>query len=778
MIQIDRLLFIAVLVSAFAAAALAGVPGTIFAFGVSPNGGSPSAELVADASGRLYGTTSQGGDPAAGAGVIFEVDESGAFSTLHKFGTVPNDGLYPQGALTLVGGKLYGTTSAGGEGAGGALFSLNVDGSQYQILHSFGFRGGDGAKPQTGLTLFDGALWGTTSAGGRGQGGTVYSILPDGGAYTVIFNFIPGSLIGSQPEIAVTFLGGQCFGVTSAGGANGDGSIFSLLPDGSQAAALHSFDRSSPANGYFPNGPLASGNGVLYGVTDGGGPFGPGIVYAIRADGSDFRIVHSFGSGQHTDGSEPAGSLLVVGGVIYGTTAFGGANDQGTIYSLADGGNFSILHSFASDPVDGEVPHSGLAVVSGGLAGTTLGGGVTHLGTAFSIQPDGSGYKQVFSFGAVNHDGWYPASGVIDVGGKLYGTTSSGGLTGAWGTVYSINKDGSGEQLLHEFDFDTGDGVFPSALVEAGGVLFGCTQQGGTLTYGTIFSINTDGSGYKTLHNFAGAPTDGWAGSALVLIDGALYGVSPSGFNGGAGTVFSIRPDGSDYRILHAFADYPDGGVPLKLVNVNGVLYGVTAFGGAGGRGTVFSIHVDGSGYQRVYDFLGATSLLQVSDGSWPVELIFSGGRLFGATQLGGLHDQGEVFSLGLDGGAPVVLVTFGDQTLDPTRGAYLTEVQGTLYGTAPDGGHNGLGGIFTVQPDGSDYQFIASFGDFPFFGNGGNPGLLLESDGFLYGVTGAGGAGFGTIFAISPEGTGRKANSFGGALSGKAPTPIIGGHP
>ena len=459
MIQIDRLLFIAVLVSAFAAAALAGVPGTIFAFGVSRMGAvrPPNSWLTRaeDSTGRPLREVIPLPEPASSSRSTKAV-----LSTLHKFGTVPNDGLYPQGALTLVGGKLYGTTSAGGEGAGGALFSLNVDGSQYQILHSFGFRGGDGAKPQTGLTLFDGALWGTTSAGGRGQGGTVYSILPDGGAYTVIFNFIPGSLIGSQPEIAVTFLGGQCFGVTSAGGADGDGSIFSLLPDGSQAAALHSFDRSSPANGYFPNGPLASGNGVLYGVTDGGGPFGPGIVYAIRADGSDFRIVHSFGSGQHTDGSEPAGSLLVVGGVIYGTTAFGGANDQGThIRSRTEEISRSFTRSRQTLSTV-RFPHSGLAVVSGGLAGTTLGGGVTHLGTAFSIQPDGSGYKQVFSFGAVNHDGWYPASGVIDVGGKLYGTTSSGGLTGAWGTVYSINKDGSGEQLLHEFDFDTGDGVF------------------------------------------------------------------------------------------------------------------------------------------------------------------------------------------------------------------------------------------------------------------------------------------------------------------------------
>ncbi|MGH9443674.1 MAG: choice-of-anchor tandem repeat GloVer-containing protein [Thermoanaerobaculia bacterium] len=775
----NRLLFVAFAVVAFGVAASlrAGSPGTIFAFGVSSTGSGSMSELVADPAGNLYGVTSRA---RTGAGVIFEISSAGNFSVLHEFGTALNDGLSPAGALVFLSGNLYGTTSAGGDSARGSIFSLSPDGADYHVLHSFGYRQNDGESPQAGLSLFEGKLWGTTSAGGRGGKGTIFSLNPAGDGYAVVFSFDSASGLGTQPAVSLAFAAGRCLGVTSQGSEHGDGAIFSVLPDGSQATLLHAFDRTSTANGYFPDGPLTLSNGLLYGVTDGGGVYGPGIAYAIRPDGSDFRIVHNFGSDQHADGSEPAGALLAAGGRIFGITAFGGANDLGVAYSLEDGGAFTILHSFGSEAADGAVPHAGFVLANGALFGTTPGGGENANGTAFAINPDGGGYRRIFSFGRTSPDGWYPAAGVIDVGGKLFGSTVGGGISPGSGVLYSVNTDGSGEQILHEFAFDAGDGIFPGNLVAGSdGTLYGGTGQGGAFNFGTVFRINANGSGYETLHSFAGPPTDGWSAGSPIFLNGILYGVSAAGGSGGGGVLFSIRPDGGDYRILHSFpGSLTDGSIPIKLVDVGGgIFYGITSGGGVLGRGTIFSIHHDGTFYRKVYEFLGETSVLPIPDGDSPIDLIYSHGKLFGTTMSGGANYQGEIYSVGLDGKGLRVLVTFGDRPGDPTRGAYLTDVQGSIVGTAIDGGHNDFGGIFTMNVDGSDYRFIANFGDFPLFGGGGNPGLLLEPDGLLYGTTGGGGAGFGTIFAIPPGGLIHGEGSTS-ALSPNATTPMPGRNP
>ncbi|HWC65947.1 MAG TPA: choice-of-anchor tandem repeat GloVer-containing protein, partial [Thermoanaerobaculia bacterium] len=342
---------LAVLVAAlFSSAASASPASTLFAFNVSPNGNTPSTELVADESGYAYGTTEAGGDPRTGGGVVFRIAPGGALEVLHRFGTVPFDGLRPLGRLLYSGGRLYGTTSAGGAGARGTLFALEADGTGYEILHDFGARAGDGMDPRAGVTAFSGRLWGTTFVGGRRGSGTVFSFDPEKREYAVVVDFDPSSSTGFHPDEPVAFADGRGFGIASEGGAAGKGAIFSFLPDGSAVAGVHAFD-VSVSNGYLPDGPLTASGSVLYGVTDGGGPKGVGIVYAVGSDGGGFRIVHAFGGGS-ADGAEPAGALLVADGVIYGTTAFGGAADWGVAYALKDGGDFSVLHSFPTDGSD------------------------------------------------------------------------------------------------------------------------------------------------------------------------------------------------------------------------------------------------------------------------------------------------------------------------------------------------------------------------------------------------------------------------------------------
>jgi uncharacterized repeat protein (TIGR03803 family) len=128
----------------------------------------------------------------------------------------------------------------------------------------------------------------------------------------------------------------------------------------------------------------------------------------------------------------------------------------------------------------------------------------------------------------------------------LFGTTNSGGDT-TGGTIFSIGTDGSSHKVLHEFTRGLDDGANPRApLTLSGSTLFGTTRYGGdacpqTRSCGTVFSINSDGSGYQVLHEFAGTPDDGRFSSAgLTLIDSTLFGTTINGGGTNGGTVFSI----------------------------------------------------------------------------------------------------------------------------------------------------------------------------------------------------------------------------------------------
>ncbi|MFZ0363198.1 MAG: choice-of-anchor tandem repeat GloVer-containing protein [Candidatus Cybelea sp.] len=231
--------------------------------------------------------------------------------------------------------------------------------------------------------------------------------------------------------------------------------------------------------------------------------------------------------------------------------------------------------------------------MNGTLYGTTTNGGAGNCadgcGTVFSITPTGK-YHLLYSF-AAGHDGEYPYSGLIDVNGKLYGTTFGGGRRGV-GTVFSITTSGS-EKVLHAFT--ASDGKYPQAgLINVNGKLFGTTQSG-THSHGTIFSITTTGT-EKVLHRFGGGSDGAYPYAVLINVNGTLFGTTQSGGgagcgSGGCGTVYSVTTTGAE-TVLHAFkGGATDGAYPQAgLINSNGTLYGTTGTGGANGDGTVYTI--------------------------------------------------------------------------------------------------------------------------------------------------------------------------------------------
>lgn len=359
------------------------------------------------------------------------------------------------------------------------------------------------------------------------------------------------------------------YGITGLGGVSNYGTIFSLKSDGSGYRILKSFPASTSLEGSL----LLSTNGNLYGTSYAGGTSNLGTVFSIHRDGTGYSVLHSFTGG--TDGANPeAGVIEGSDGVLYGTTYFANTTTRGTVFKInKEGSNYSILHNFTGTTTgDGQQVATKLLEGSdGALYGTTILGGSSFFGTLFTIAKSGSNYSIVHSFGSVSGDGKTPQAGLIEYSNQLYGTTYSGG-TSNYGTVYKINKDGSGEQILHSFESVTGDAESPEGelLVGMDGALHGGTQSGGTNNSGAIYKLNTDGTGYQMLRNFTGANGDGQnpKGALVQLSNGIFYGITQYGGTAGGGCVFALSSSFQQPQLL-----------PISIFKGSNVLQGVITSG-------------------------------------------------------------------------------------------------------------------------------------------------------------------------------------------------------
>jgi uncharacterized repeat protein (TIGR03803 family) len=351
---------------------------------------------------------------------------------------------------------------------------------------------------------------------------------------------------GRHPTVGLIDVDGTFYGTTYYGGTNGCrvfraqkpgcGSVFSITPSGTETV-LYRF-RGKQGDGAAPDAALINVDGTFYGTTHNGGS-GFGTVFSMTSSGTE-SIVHAF-TGEPTDGSRPASALVNVDGTLYGTTNSGGASDDGTVFSIAASGAETVLHSFAGEPSDGSGPVSALVNINGTLYGTTGSGGANDDGTVFSITPSGT-ETVLYSFKGAPTDGETPSGALLDVHGTLYGVTQDGGAHTYWGTVFSVTPSGT-EKVLYSFKGAHHDGSGPvGALIDAHGTLYGVTPGGGARRYGTVFSI-TPSRTEEVLHNFEGGPGDGAnPEGALLSLKGTLYGTTWRGGNNKEGTVFVLTP--------------------------------------------------------------------------------------------------------------------------------------------------------------------------------------------------------------------------------------------
>jgi uncharacterized repeat protein (TIGR03803 family) len=393
------------------------------------------------------------------------------------------------------------------------------------------------------------------------------------------------------------------------------------------------------------------------------------VVLSSQLRAQTFTSLYSFYGG--SDGAYPHGDLALSGATLYGTTTWG----YGTVFAVnVDGTGFTTVYSF-TDGSDGARPYGGVMMSSNRLYATAGNGGNPDAGTVFAVSTDGTDFTALYDFSApnitTNTDGAGPHPGLILSGNTLYGVTTTGGVSGN-GTVFRINRDGSGFTTLHTFMGSDGSDLW-TELVLSGNTLYGTTSKGGPWGNGTVFALNTDGTGFTNIYSFTAAVgssdyppnSDGISPSAMILVSDRLYGTASGGGPWGYGIVFGLDKDGTGFKVLHSFTKLGSAlpGQPFGT-NVDGVgpqagliaagneLYGTTVSGGTAGNGTVFCLKTDGTGFTTLYNFSARSPFpcpCTNADGSAPeAPLILSGNTLYGTTFGGGASGYGTVFSLSL----------------------------------------------------------------------------------------------------------------------------------
>jgi uncharacterized repeat protein (TIGR03803 family) len=420
----------------------------------------------------------------------------------------------------------------------------------------------------------------------------------------------------------------------------------------------------------------------------------------------------------------------------------------------------TVLYNFVPYE-DGLTPSAKLCLGPGGrLYGTTQSGGPNNAGVVFRVNDAGKAavlYR--FTGGA---DGGTPIFGLTcDSPGKLYGATTYGGANGV-GVLFKLNADGH-YRVLYTFTGGA-DGAFPvSALLQDWtGSLYGVTSQGGDSGAGVVFKLDSEGR-YKVLYSFTGGSDGGVPVGDLVMDSaGNLYGTTLAGGSTGSGVLFRMDKQGQE-TVLYDFSGGDDGAFPFGITRDSvGTIYGAAMYGGAAGAGVIFKLDSDGH-FSVLYSFTGG------SDGGGPNGATRDcAGNLYGTTNFGGDAGVGVVFKLDANGQYSVLHTFTGPDGAGPYLAGVVVDGAGNLYGDASGGGQAGGGTVFKINAMGQEstiYSFPGTDGNNP------SAGITRDSLGNSYGTTQHGGPhAAGTVFKIDHKGRESILYNFSGGADGAYP--------
>lgn len=696
--------------------------------------------VVFDASGNLFATSGDGGE--ADVGTIFELAKSSdgtfALKILHSFDPAA-DGQNPSGGLAIdATGNLFGVTSEASVSAGGSVFELlrRSDGEyDFQVLHRFSTldtlnQNADGHSPRGRLAIgADGTVYGATTQGGANGFGTVFSIGPGSRSrlFTAIYSFTSGD--GNSP-ISLSIDGdGNLFGA-QVQGQGADGDIFELAKgtNGFNFRIVHLF---TAYDGQFPLDQLEiDAEGNIFGVTGAGSDQEGGVFELARGSSGDyqFKLLHSLSSDGLTAITaltrNSAGDLI---GFATDDTPRNGVLAYELVHGSPDVWTFVVLKHFANDSFTFGNPvfnGSGSVVFFADFTPDPYAVGVW--GHLYELDPGGDESLRSLLAAPYGTEGNSAGTPAPDPQGSLFLPMKLGGTQG-FGTVLELEKTSGAYApvILHTFVGPPSDGALPSGGLarDSSGNLYGTTERGGAADAGMIFELakGPQGYTYSTVYSFTGG-SDG-VGPIGVVADsnGHLYGMTLSG------TVYrlSLAPGGSSLAVLHSFYNLHSA-APL-VRDANGNLFGTWV-------ATVFRI-----------SSVGSFSTLKVFDG--PGETPPAGGltldetgSLFGVT-------SNTAFRISTSGSGFQELHAF--TTLDGyyPSAPLVIDSTGSLAGTAASGGFPGadFGTVFRVSKNGSNFSVLHSFGG-PFDGAAPASGLALDADGSLVGTASQRGASQGGV--------------------------------
>lgn len=363
---------------------------TLHSFSIS-DGAQPMVGLVRATDGNLYGTTLTGGDYFAGT--AFKITPGGALTTLYSFcqinGGYCQDGSEPMQMIQGRDGNFYGMTAAGGNPGGaeneGKIFKLTPSG-QESVLFTFCLHTNCpyGSSPTSIMQANDGNFYGVVADAGQNQMGGFWQLIANSWTFHLLYSFTQS--VGFMPGATlVQGQDGQLYGVAPNGGADDDGTVFKLTLTGNPTVVYNFCSLSNCLDGSAPEAALVLGSdGNFYGTTGLGGAYSGGTIFKLTPGGT-LTVLHSVT--RSTDGSDVVAPLIQASdGNFYGTASYGGANGDGTIFSITPSGSFAVLHSFNRS--DGANPGGALVEDSPGVFyGTTSTGGANDEGSVFKFQP-------------------------------------------------------------------------------------------------------------------------------------------------------------------------------------------------------------------------------------------------------------------------------------------------------------------------------------------------------------------------------------------------------
>ncbi len=803
----------------------------LWSFTNGADGSIPFAGLVQGSDGNFYGTTLGSGSGPSAYGTVFRISPSGSFSNLWSF-TNGADGANPNAGLVQGSdGNFYGTAFLGGANGNGTVFRISPSGSLTNLWEFTG--GSDGAYPEAALVQgSDGNFYGTTEDGGASGNGTVFQISPTG-SLTTLWSFANGA-DGANPYAGLLQgSDGNFYGTTSAGGTNDAGTVFQINTAG-VLRTLYSF--SGGADGDSPLAGLIQGSdGSFYSTTYEGGSYGYGTVFKLSPWLCTFDITTiaspSLGGSASGGGAVACGSNATVCASANPCYSFANWTLNGNMvstsacYAFTADGNYSLVANFTL------LAYTITTSSSPAGGGSTSGGGTRPCGSNVTVCASvNSCYNFVnwidqnsnvvstspcYAFTATNTEALVanftpilpytittrssPAGGGTTSGGGTVACDSNVTVCATPSACYNFvnwtDQDSNALSTSACYTFTPSSNetlvanftpILPHTITTSSSpAVGGTTSGGGTVPCGSNVTVcasanapcssfvnwtDQNGNVVSTSACYAFTPDANanlTAHFAVVSSYTITTSSSPSagGSTSGGGTVScgsNVTVCASANASCYRFANWTLNG---NVVSTS-ACYNFTPSGNETlvANFTVNSGPIGGS-LSSLWSFTGA------SDGADPAATLVLGsdGNFYGTTSEGGTNGNGTVFRISSTGNLTNLWsFTGGSDGANP----YAILVQGSdgnFYGTTSSGGASGNGTVFRISPSGS----LTNLWEFTGGSDGASPyaGLVQGSDSNLYGTTSGGGAsGNGTVFRISSTGNLTNLWSFTGGSDGASP--------